>query len=122
MKYYNGIEWQECFFKRPHYNILMIGNSFCYYFVEELVGIADKAGIDLDIYNIYKSGCTIEEHYNSLKNNDEIYQLWHTNKEKEKHTKINEEKNWDLKTCLSYSDIEWDIISLQEHFNSHNEE
>ena len=33
------------------FNVLMIGNSFCYFFVEELYGIAKAAGVELKEYH-----------------------------------------------------------------------
>lgn len=41
-------------------NILMIGNSLCYYYVEELYGMLNAAGIKANVCNIYHSGCTVE--------------------------------------------------------------
>lgn len=45
-------------------NILMIGNSFCYYYVEELVGLAAADGIKMRVCNVYYSGCKLSQHYN----------------------------------------------------------
>ena len=44
-------------------NVLLVGNSGCYYYVEELYGIAKAAGIDMRICNVYYSGCSMEKHY-----------------------------------------------------------
>ena len=48
------------------FNVLMIGNSFCYFFVEELYGIAKAAGVELKIYNLYYSGCSVQTHWQWL--------------------------------------------------------
>ena len=37
-------------------NLLMIGSSFCYYYVEELYGMLDAVGIKANICNVYYSG------------------------------------------------------------------
>lgn len=44
-------------------NILMIGSSFCYYYVEELWGMLDAAGIKARVCNVYYSGCPLESHW-----------------------------------------------------------
>ena len=44
--------------------VLMVGNSFCYYYVEELYGIAKAAGHeDFVVANLYESGCLVSEHW-----------------------------------------------------------
>jgi tRNA dimethylallyltransferase len=45
-------------------DILMVGNSFCYYYVEELAGIAAAAGVKMRVCNVYYSGCKMSQHYN----------------------------------------------------------
>ena len=44
-------------------NVLMIGNSGCYYYVEELYGVAKAAGINMKVCNLYYSGCPMEKHW-----------------------------------------------------------
>ena len=44
-------------------NILMIGNSFCYYYPDELYGMLSAVGIKARICNVYASGCKIDEHW-----------------------------------------------------------
>ena len=46
--------------------ILMIGNSFCYSYVEALWGMAATLGQDLQITNLYRGGCSIKSHYTWL--------------------------------------------------------
>jgi hypothetical protein len=48
-------------YKQPkgQIKLLMIGSSFCYYYVEELRALAEEYGIDLIIANLYSSGHTI---------------------------------------------------------------
>ena len=45
-------------------NILMIGNSLCYYYVEELYGMLAAAGIQANVCNVYYSGGTLAQHWN----------------------------------------------------------
>ena len=43
-------------------NILMIGSSFCYYYVEELYGMLTAAGYkDVNVCNVYYSGGTLAQ-------------------------------------------------------------
>ena len=44
-------------------NVLMIGNSYCYYYVEELYGLAAAAGIKMRVCNVYYSGCSLQQHW-----------------------------------------------------------
>jgi len=90
-------------------NLLMIGNSFSYYYVEELYGIAEAAGIHLNIYNVYKSGCTLKEHWNWLQNDEKNYEFYVTNADGRRRALSG---NVGLKECLAVAD--WDIISLQQ--------
>ena len=59
-------------------DVLMIGSSFCYYYVEELYGIAEAAGVKMRVCNVYYSGCKFEWHYTwwkQGKSNYEFYQV-----------------------------------------------
>ena len=90
-------------------NILMVGNSFCYYYVEELYGIAKAAGIDMRICNVYYSGCKLEMHYNWWKNGEYNYSFYVTDENGR-----NETKCCNLEYCLQQGN--WDVISFQEGF------
>ena len=89
--------------------ILMIGNSFCYYFTDELYGMLEKAGIQAEVCNVYYSGCLVKQHETWLKSGLPNYVYITT-------TKAGKETNekWSLKKCLA--DKEWDVITLQQHF------
>ena len=93
-------------------NILMIGNSFCYYYVEELCGIASADGYELNVANLYKSGAKISEHVNSLKTDKKLAVLFVTNSKQRK--RIGE---LTTKETLEYAEKklkgEWDVISVQ---------
>ena len=90
-------------------NVLMIGNSFCYYYPDELVEMAKASGKQLRICNLYKSGCSLKEHYTWLQSGyDEEYTFFvrGTDGTYIKETYVS------LEDCLSR--YNWDIISLQE--------
>ena len=90
--------------------VLMIGNSFCYYYTDELFGMAEAAGIKMEISNVYYSGCPVSFHWQWLQNNETSYQfVTHTAKGRTVR------ENYNLRRCLSYKN--WDIISLQQHFS-----
>ena len=87
--------------------VLMIGNSFCYYYVEELVGIAAAAGVKMRVCNVYYSGCPLEKHYNWWVTGQSNYQYYETY-----HNGRNLTSNVSLEWGLAQQD--WDFISLQE--------
>lgn len=89
-------------------NILMIGNSFCYYYVEELYGMLTAAGYkDVNVCNVYYSGCPLESHWKWWKNKESNYTYYTTNAEGRKGV-----EGTNLEWCLQQQN--WDIISLQE--------
>lgn len=93
-------------------DVLMIGNSFCWYFTEELHGIANSAGIQLNISNLYKGGCSVEEHWTWLDSGSAAYeQYWITND----FGRFKHPDNLSIPAALAYDD--WDVITLQQHFS-----
>ena len=64
-------------------NLLMMGNSFCYYYVEELYELLMEnppEGItEVNIYNVYHSGASVEDNYNKWLNNEAYYTIFRTN-------------------------------------------
>ena len=94
-------------------DLLMIGNSFCYYFVQELYGVAHAAGVEINVTNLYEAGCYVQEHWDWLTNEYEgadKYQFWVTNSMgRWKHGQIQESYK-----ALPY--LDWDVITLQQHF------
>lgn len=94
--------------KKKGLNILLLGNSFSYYWPDELWGLMTAAGYeDVTICNIYYSGCTFEMHWK-----------WHLAGEANYVFCINdssgrrEEKGTDLDYCVNYRP--WDVVSLQQ--------
>lgn len=93
-------------------NILMIGNSFCFYYVEELYGILNAAGYEkVNVCNVYYSGCTLDMHWNWWKNKEANYTYYTTNE-----TGRNGVESTNLEYCLKQRN--WDLISLQEASSS----
>ncbi|MBR4863324.1 MAG: DUF4886 domain-containing protein [Oscillospiraceae bacterium] len=89
-------------------DVLMIGSSFCYYYVEEMVGLAAAAGIPMRVCNVYYSGCPLEKHYNWWINGEANYQFFDTTLEGGRKQTNNVGLEW----CLAQG--EWDVISLQQ--------
>ena len=52
------------------FNLLLVGSSACYYYVEELAGIARAAGITMRVCNLYYSGASVQDHWTWWKNGD----------------------------------------------------
>ena len=88
-------------------NVLMIGNSFCYYYPDELVEMAKAVGKQLRICNVYYSGCKMSQHYNWYKRGDAKYTFYVRGTD---GTFIKED-NVTLEYCLAQGN--WDVISLQ---------
>ena len=88
-------------------NNLMIGSSFCFYYVEELWGMLDAAGIKARVCNVYYSGCPLENHWNWWKTGEAHYDFYITDENGRVGT-----KGVNLEYCLQQGN--WDIISLQE--------
>lgn len=87
-------------------DVLMIGNSWCYYYVEELYALAAAAGVPMRVCNVYYSGCPIDKHYNWWKAGEAHYQYFETNGNgrKEKGNGVT------LEWCLAQG--EWDVITM----------
>ena len=94
-------------------NILMIGNSFCFYYVEELAGIAAADGNEIVVANLYKSGCKISEHWNNYTNDTGAYEFYVTNSSGRGKPPITT-----MQDALEYAGKrlggDWDVITLQQ--------
>ena len=87
-------------------NVLMIGHSFCYYYVEELYGIAKAAGVNMKVCNVYYSGCSLKQHWTWWKNNEANYQYFETDGSGRRKY-----ENYTLAMCIRQEN--WDVISFQ---------
>ena len=94
------------------YKVLMIGDSMCYYYLDELVQIANADGIYMLASNVYESGCDINEHWtwflnDYTKESEMIYQFFTFTPDKGK----TQENTVTMEHCLKAQD--WGYISLQ---------
>lgn len=89
------------------YNILLVGSSGSYYYVEELQGMLEAAGIKARVCNVYYSGCLLSQHYNWWKQGAANYQFFTT----DENGRVGEE-NTDLEYCMRQRN--WDAICLSE--------
>lgn len=89
-------------------DVLMIGSSFCTYYVEEMWHLAQAAGYELRVCNVYYSGCPLSKYYNDWVNKYADYQFYETTgPERTYHMGVKS-----LEWCLMQGD--WDVISMQE--------
>lgn len=93
--------------------VLMVGNSFCYYYVEELYELLIEnppAGIEaVEIYNLYYSGCTVTQHLTWWLNNEAHYDLFRVDANGRENLN-NIHAKWSLEDALAWAD--WDYISM----------
>lgn len=94
-------------------DILMIGNSFCTYYPDELFGLLEAAGIKARVCSVYYSGCSVSRHWDSLVNNNKIYTLY--TQTGNIGGRREAQGGLSLLECLA-ADEHWDVISLQQHF------
>jgi len=90
-------------------NLLMIGNSYSYYWLDELWGLLDAAGYEnVRICDVYYSGCTFEKHWDWYENGEAMYTYFQIYESLER-------KAWEevgLEECMSYAN--WDYIGFQQ--------
>lgn len=95
-------------------NILMIGNSFCYSYVDELYGMADALGYQLNITNLYYAGASIKSHWTWLTDLSEgngKCEYWITGA-------LGRYMHPTITTLTEAQEVaDWDVISCQQHFD-----
>ena len=69
------------------------------------------AGVKTNIFSVYYSGCTVKQHWTWHVNGEKNYRL-RNHKQEGGHS---DENDVSLSFCLERMD--WDVISLQQHFN-----
>ena len=93
--------------------ILMVGNSFCSYYMEELYELLMEnppEGItSVEIYRVYYSGCTLTQHYTWWTQGLAKYDF--TRVTASGRETMKEHETWSLEQILAFAD--WDYISLQ---------
>ena len=91
-------------------SILFLSNSFGDDTVEYMPRIAKDFGYDLDVFNLYIGGCSIETHIDNLINHKPLYELRTFNKEKD---------IWETTYNVASNDFipshKWDYIVLQQN-------
>lgn len=93
--------------------ILMVGNSFCYYYTEELYELLMEnppEGITaVEVYNLYYSGCSLTRHSDWWYGNKGEYDLFKVSANGREN--LAPVKQWTLENALKVAN--WDYISLQ---------
>ena len=94
-------------------NVLMIGNSSCYSYSDELCGIAKAAGVEMRICNVYYSGCSIAQHWSWWQAGKGCYEYatYDANGRVSEGTP-KEGEGVTLEYCLQQQN--WDFISFHE--------
>lgn len=90
-------------------NILMIGDSFCYHYTDELYGMLADAGLTVSVTNAYHPDCHMEQHWNWLIDHSRKYQFITFNANGKSVL-----ENMSLEEGLRLQN--WDYISLQQHY------
>ena len=94
-------------YSKRNYNVLMIGNSFADDTVFYSARVAASYGINLNIYDAYIAGCTINTHYTNLTQNNALYSMRSMNG-----------GSWVYNDNMSLSAIinsrTWDVITFQQ--------
>ena len=88
-------------------DVLMIGNSFCTYFTEELYALAAAAGVKMRVCNLYYGGCSLEQHYTWWQTDNAPYTFYNVDENGRVATK-------DVSLEWALAQGEWDILSIQE--------
>jgi hypothetical protein len=93
-------------------NLLMMPNSFAYYYVEELYALLAEnlpEGItEVNVYNVYHSGCSAENAGIKWKNNEPYFTIFRTNKDG--RVALTDQYTATIEEALALED--WDYIHL----------
>ena len=96
----SGFQYQDL-------NVLMIGNSFADDTLFYATRVANSYGININLYDAYIAGCTINQHYTNLNNGSETYSMRSMNG-----------NSWVYDDDMSLSQIinshSWDIVTFQQ--------
>ena len=83
--------------------MLSIGNSFSQDALYYFKGIADEAGIDVDVWHMCIGGCSLERHYNNMMGDMAIYSF-----------SVNGERRPDAALSEVIETEQFDIITIQQ--------
>ena len=96
-------------YPRNNLNILMIGNSFADDTIYYAKNIANAYGINLNIYNSYIGGCTVDKHYANLTSNSG---------NTEYSMRSTDENGWVYNNGMTLTQIinshTWDVVTFQQ--------
>lgn len=97
----------ESAYPKQNLNILMIGNSFADDTLYYSENVAKSFGINLNLYDAYIAGCTIDQHYSNLTNDTASYSM---------RRYVDDEWSYnDNRTLAEIIDSHtWDIITFQQ--------
>ena len=96
-------------------NVLMIGCSFNYYYLDELVSLAAADGVKINANKAYYSGNPANNTWNWLIHDSASWQEFRHTYKKPSGTSLNDRT---LKEILEGGDekLTWDFISVQDHY------
>lgn len=103
-----GNSYTKSFPKSSSIKILAIGNSFSMDGEQYLWNICKEGGYEeVVIANLYKGGCTLEQHWNYISNKTESYTYY-------KNTNGTWKSTSNITAQTAISEEEWDIITVQQ--------
>ena len=91
-------------------DVLMVGHSFCYYYVEELYNVAKAAGVKMRVCNLYRSSHKLVQYYENWNAGVSYYQFFEVSDDTDGIRVAT--SNMSLESALSM--YEWDYIAMQE--------
>ena len=98
--------------------VLCIGNSFSQDATRYLHQIAEAAGENIEVYNLYIGGCSLERHWNNIENSLAEYLLEVNGKSTEEYVSSEmmlRRENWDIVTLQQVSQCSVDYDTYQPY-------
>lgn len=92
--------------RKEEIHVLMIGNSFCYFYLDQLYGMARAAGIESRISSVVAGACTLKQHWTWLEAGEKHYNMITADR-----TGRSEVTGMSLEDCLAQDS--WHVISYQ---------
>ncbi len=102
-------------YPRGEMKLLMIGCSFNYYHLNEVISIAKSAGLHLTVGNVYRSGAPSIETWTMLVNDAAKWDFYLRDPDNNLADSAAGQKNMTIKECLGVVD-HWDVITVQDHY------
>lgn len=91
-------------------DVLFIGNSFSIDTNEAMPSILNSLGMSMvDIYVLYRPGCSLKQHYENLKSNEKVYELYRYNRDGSKKL----EKAISLREAMRR--FPYDVVVFQQY-------